>query len=50
MLMSSALFKKGSYDDVVNWVWSLGDISSGGNEFVPGQSVQRCRSSTAQQA
>ena len=30
MLMSSALFKQGSYDDVVNWIWSLGDISSGG--------------------
>ena len=28
--MSSALFKQGTYDDVVNWIWSLGDISSGG--------------------
>lgn len=30
MLMSSALFRQASYDDVVNWIWSLGDISSGG--------------------
>lgn len=29
MLMSSALFRQGSYGDVVNWIWSLGDISSG---------------------
>lgn len=29
MLMSSALFRQASYDDVVNWIWSLGDISSG---------------------
>ena len=30
MIMSSALFQQGSYDDIVNWIWSLGDISSGG--------------------
>ena len=30
MLMSSALFRQASYDDVVEWIWSLGDISSGG--------------------
>ena len=30
MLMSSALFSLGTYDDVVNWIWSLGQISSGG--------------------
>ncbi len=30
MLMSSALFSLGTYDDVVNWIWSLGHISSGG--------------------
>jgi hypothetical protein len=30
MLMSSALFTLGTYDDVVDWIWSLGDISSGG--------------------
>ena len=30
MLMSSALFRQASYDAVVEWIWSLGDISSGG--------------------
>ena len=30
MLISSALFRQASYDDVVEWIWSLGDISSGG--------------------
>ena len=30
MIMSSALFQQGTYDDIVNWIWSLGDISSGG--------------------
>ena len=30
MLLSSALFSLGTYDDVVDWIWSLGQISSGG--------------------
>ncbi|DBA84620.1 TPA: hypothetical protein ACH3X2_006195 [Trebouxia sp. C0005] len=29
MLLSSALFTLGTYDDVVDWIWSLGQISSG---------------------
>lgn len=31
MLMSSALFRQGQYSDIVDWIWSLGDISSGGD-------------------
>ena len=30
MLMSAALFRQGQYSDIVDWIWSLGDISSGG--------------------
>lgn len=33
MLLSSALFTLGTYDDVVDWIWSLGQISSGGAAF-----------------